>query len=104
MSGGGTFDEGGAAGGPISCDIVQETVLQNPDATILKTIKKGQRLDVTMMGSSPVATRGDDIVGSIMYPGVAKLIRCMQEGYDYVAHVTKVVLGENECRVTIRPS
>jgi len=103
MSGGGS--SGGPASGPLNCDIVEsDKVLQSPDASVLEKIKKGDRLRVTLRSSSPVAVSGKEVAGSIIYDGVERLIRCLREGHEYVAHVTFLNLKDDECRVTIRPA
>jgi hypothetical protein len=104
MSGGGGGGYGPGGGGePVSCDIVVEgVILQNVDEDTLNGIELGDELEITLEGSSPIAIDEDGFVGSILYPDVARLIRCMREGYDYIAHVTDLDENEERCVVTIR--
>jgi hypothetical protein len=87
-----------------SCDMLaQHTTLNSPNRDVLKTIKKGDVLDVRIgqAGKAIIveATKNGNVAGTITSSIIQRLAECIEEGYVYVAEVT-----ENEggaCRVHI---
>lgn len=101
-AGGGGY-ESGAGGEAVSCNIVvSDIVLQNVDEDALLHVAIGDELEVRLEESSPIVVREDAFVGSVFYGGVARLIRCLRDGYDYIAHVTDINESDKRCVVTIR--
>ncbi|HET9342852.1 MAG TPA: hypothetical protein VFO25_08065 [Candidatus Eremiobacteraceae bacterium] len=101
MSGGGFESNDGS--GEVNCDIVADFVLQNPDVSVLRRLKQGDDLRVTLIGSSPVVVSGKDVVGSLLIAEAAALIRCIREGHAYRALITAIDVRKSECHVQIRP-
>ena len=102
--------DGGAddnSGGPSSnaCDITEVTTLNSPNRTIVSTLRPGDTLDVELRIGPPrqlLATRGDEIAGSITSPKSAQIIQCIRrEDRAYVV-VVRTIRG-GLCQVEIRP-
>lgn len=103
MSGGGGGVYAPGEGEPIQCDLaIADIVLVNVDEDALSDLEIGDELEVTLEGSSPIVVSSDGFVGSISHPKVAQLIRCMREGYDYIAYITDLDEDDKRCVVTIR--
>jgi hypothetical protein len=105
----GTAGRGGTGGGrggsdtSSNCASLDQTVtLNSPNASVIKTLTAGDRLNIELQGSSVVAlTQSGAIAGSITFAGIASLKRCLQKGHAYIATVIQVIKGN--CEVRIRP-
>lgn len=100
----GTGGSGGAfAGGDETrCeDIVISTALASPDPAI--KVKPGDVLLVRVRkGKTPIAvceTRKGEIVGSLVFGDVRRLITCIEKGSEYLATVTAVDGGRRQVRI-----
>ena len=105
MSGSG----GGGGGGPASpsrpdCStLVFRTPLASPKPKVIAKLNKGDQLDVVAQsaaGPAVVQTRQGEEGGSIT-SRLADLLRCLAEGYMYVATIISITGGNVE--VEIRP-
>ena len=115
MSGGGSGDSSGwrpsesAAGGGAPnadpCDIIEVTILNSPDSTVLAGLSKGNLLDVVYQAGPPqqlLAEVHGQKAGSITSPSMLQIIRCITtQGRQYVAEVIKV--SGAICQVRVRP-
>jgi hypothetical protein len=93
---------GGGAAGSSKCEILEETVLNSPDASVIKTLRPGDILSLQQQGRSVVATtiQGQK-AGSITFRRLADLLECMGLHYTYVAEVRRITGGT--CQVWIHP-
>ena len=91
-------------GGPrFSCGKLHfKTPLNSPNATVIKTLKKDDELDVKLQGpNGPVVVeKKGAVAGSITSSYLIHLIKCMQGGHAYIA----IVMGINGgiCDVEVR--
>ena len=105
---------GGGGGGypirpddaPIDCEsIVDETILNSPDPTVLNKLTVGDLLMVDIIeteGRRSLVARTDagEIAGAITSDSLRDLIRCINEGNSYQAKV--IELDGGLCRVEVR--
>jgi hypothetical protein len=100
---------GGGGGGPVSpsrpdCStLVFRTPLASPKPKVIAKLKKGDQLELiaqTAAGPAIVQTPQGEEAGSIT-SRLADLLRCLDEGYKYVAIVMSITGGNVE--VEIRP-
>ena len=108
MSGGG--GGGGGGGGPsppssIDCALlVFRTTLNSPNNQVVSSLKKNNELTIEVQSErGPVVVKNDlgQIAGSITSQQMLDLIRCIAEGFEYVAIVRNVSGGQVD--VEIRP-
>jgi hypothetical protein len=102
---------GGAPGGAgvapqDPCNIVEATILNSPDRTVISTLRAGDVLEVAFLSGPPqrlvARTQNGAIAGSITSPSMPQIIQCItQRNVAYVADVTAVTGGM--CAVSIRP-
>jgi hypothetical protein len=106
MSGGG----GGGGGGPsppsgIDCArLVIRTPLNSPNQSVVAKLKKNDQLSIEVQGArGPVVAKDSSgqIAGSITAQSLLDLIRCINDGYEYIAIVRDVSGGKVD--VEIRP-
>lgn len=110
MSGGGGGDEtwrkitdtpGGQPSDP--CDIVDLTMLNSPDRTVLATLSAGMSLPLEYQAGPPrrlVAVAPAGIAGSITSISLPQLIQCIQNNNKYVAEILS--LRGAVCQVRVR--
>jgi hypothetical protein len=104
---------GGGPGGPavpepgpqVECALLAfKTVLSSPKAAVIRGLTKDEILKIEIRGERgpvvAVTLSGDD-AGSVTAPQLVNLIRCLNEGFHYVAIVRAVRRGT--CEVEIRP-
>jgi hypothetical protein len=102
---GGPSGEGEEVGaGRSPCDIVELTNLNSPNATVLRTLKVGDVLDVQFRTGPParlvaVTPRGS-IAGSITSASMLQLIQCIGAGWNYEAEILQ--LSGGMCQVELR--
>jgi hypothetical protein len=109
MSGGGGGGAGfsGTAGSDyVDCNIVKRDALVDPVPEVIKTLKKGDSLNVAverMAGRARlIATADGKLAGILFFQGFTKLIECIEkEHWQYVAVVQNVRGGW--CEVEVRP-
>lgn len=108
-TGGGGGMGGAPQGPPTSFDcasLAEELPLQSPDPQVVPRLRPGTvlRLQPPEPGKRTVHAVTDDgsVAGSITGVVVAQLLRCMEEGHRYAAHVTLVNGGR--CIVEVRPA
>lgn len=101
---------GNGGGGPITPDdaldcakLFDRTVLNSPDAKVLKSIKIGDRLGITVSSSRVIqaVTEAGEIAGSITSMRMLQFIECIEKGFNYIAVVKGLTGGR--CEVEIRP-
>lgn len=101
----GGWSGGGVEAGPSCETLSQQTVLNSPNRNALRSVKKGDELDVTVnkSGRAPVvhALHNGQVVGSITSAIIQRLVECIEEGHEYVAEVTENVQG-GACKVLVR--
>jgi hypothetical protein len=103
---GGDRSGGAPTGDSERCpDFFEPTVLSSPVPRVLAALKPGDKLNVEIFrlaGGRPllVARADGEIAGSITFAGAGQLIRCLTEGYRYIAIVLEVDGGD--CSVEIR--
>ncbi len=98
--------------GPVSsgtggnCNIIEAVVLESPNPEIVKRLKVGINLSVEVRqvrGSRAlVACDHRDVAGAMRPRQLAKFIRCIDEGFEYEARVTRISGGT--VMVEIRPA
>jgi hypothetical protein len=85
------------------CAIVELTVLNSPDRSVLATLAAGTLLDVVYQAGPPqqlLAQIHGQTAGSITSPSMLQIIRCIGQGRVYVAEV--VTVRGAICQVTVR--
>jgi len=97
---------GGNIGTEEDCSkIFESTVLNSPNPDILEKLKPDDELEVSILDEagnlSLVAKYEGEIAGSITTASVAQIIKCIQDGNDFVAIVISIDSGR--CLVEIRP-
>ena len=110
MSGGGPTN-GIRNGGPNGPDngsdctsIVDRTTLSSPDPDVIQGLQENDFLQLvaeSQRGPLYAVTSSGETAGSITSRSLAKILRCIAEGYSYVARVKRVEGGI--CEVEIRP-
>lgn len=79
------------------CDIVEETVLNSPNAAVVSTLSVGDILHIELEFDSEkrvvAKSPGGEIAGSITSTRLLDLIECIQEGHEYEAEVTSAQGG-----------
>lgn len=92
---------GGGGGGIDPCDITEQTVLNSPNATVLKKLRVGEKLDVEVVASPRrlVAKKDADIAGAITSPKMSQIIACIEKGVTFSAEVVKLTGGRCEVLV-----
>ncbi|MGB7160430.1 MAG: hypothetical protein WBD40_20360 [Tepidisphaeraceae bacterium] len=112
MSGsdGDTGNGGGGGGGEESVDcanlFIRSTTLSSPDPAVIRTLAVGTEL--TLRAESErgpllalTRTRPERVAGSVTSGMLARLLRCIADGYEFVAIVRRI--DEGICEVEIRP-
>ena len=105
MSGGG----GGSGWVPdvqVDCSrLLETTILNSPVSAVVSTLARHDVLPVELRDQSGkkilVATKGGQIAGSLTPISLPNIIRCIEEGWKFVAVVTEVTGGR--CVVKVRP-
>lgn len=107
--GGGRTDVGSGEGFPDECSSVDvETPLNSPKAAVVKSIQKGDVLEVDVIETpskkkSLVAKdKNGQVAGSLTPPIFLTLISCIEKGYEYIAIVLAPPDG-GDVRVRILP-
>ena len=78
--GGKDGQNGGPSGDP--CDITEITTLNSPDRTVLAMLRDGDGLIIELRdGRRLLATRCDNVAGSITSASHARIVQCMQDHY-----------------------
>jgi len=84
--------------------LAQFTTLNSPNQTVLKKLKKGDLLEITVqqVGKAVIveALHNGQIAGAITSSIIQRLAECMEKGFHYVAEVTEDVKG-GACKVHI---
>ena len=102
--GGGQGDQGD--GGPtVDCSsIFERTILSSPDPTVLGGLARGEilhleaeRPDGPLLAKTPTG----ETAGSITSSHMLNILRCISEGWSFIATVRSVSGGA--CEVEIRP-
>jgi hypothetical protein len=102
----GSAEGGGGREAPDPCAIVEVTNLNSVDATVLRGVRLGDRLNVVYRTGPPIRllaeTPTGEVLGSITSPSMAQIIQCIgQRGRRYIAEV-RVIRG-GICEVEVRP-
>jgi hypothetical protein len=83
------------ASGDDDCDLRFRTDLMGVRAATAQNVRQGDNLEVVLlrdgaMRSVVCRTRTHEIVGALSaFPGLAQLIRCIEEGAEYNAFIEK---------------
>ncbi len=107
MSGSGNGNGGGGWSGPddaVDCaNFFERTVINSPNPAVLKTLKVGDVLQVTVDAKRvvKVVTDSGDVAGSVTSARMLQLINCIEDGFTYVAIVKSIDGGR--ASVEIRP-
>ena len=103
--GGGGGGGGGGPSSPVEClRLIFRTTLNSPNPTTVPKLKVNDELAVEVQGErGPVVvkTEAGEIAGSITGSQLVDLIKCIADGYDYVATVRQIEKARVE--VEIRP-
>ena len=102
MSGGGGGGGYGPAppGGP--CErLSTETAVQSPNPAVVGRLVQGEILDVVLDNRTAYVYLGREIVGTLIFAGLPRLIECLEQGFAFVAEV--IQLSSPDCRVKVRP-
>lgn len=93
---------GGGGGDPNPCDIDNVTTLNSPNPAVLKTLKKGDILDVVLVTAPRrglQAKKAADTAGSITFPQMGQVMACIDAGEIYHAEVISISGGQCQLRV-----
>ena len=115
--GGGDYDDGGGGGGAggggggndvVDCAnfFIRSTTLSSPDPAVLRTLRVEQVLTLRPESErgpllAVTQTRPEQVAGSVTSALLARLLRCIADGYAYVAIVRRIDGGV--CEVEVRP-
>jgi hypothetical protein len=101
MSGGGGGDYLPAPPrGP--CDrLSTETAVQSPNPEIVGRLSVGQLLTVQLDHRTVFVYLGREIVGTLIFAGLPRLIECIEQGFTFVAEIVQI--SGPDCRVKVRP-
>jgi len=85
--------------------LFEETVLNSPNPSVISKLKRDDVLELQVQRKGRahvlVALKGTEIAGSITSALLAKIIDCIEKGFEYVA-IVKTIRG-GACTVQIRP-
>ncbi len=92
---------GGGGGGSgfepiVDCgNISFNTDINSPQEHAMEGLEAQDRLDVVLSNNTVVVVRQDtnDVVGSVNWSSIARLIECLRDGFEYVAVVRAVQDG-----------
>ena len=89
---------GGGSGGEIvmKCETISfNTDINSPQGSVLEGLEIQDKLSVKLSNNTVVVVRQDtdDILGSINWSSIAKLIECLTNGSEYVATVRDIQDG-----------
>lgn len=106
MSGSGNGNGGGPSTPDDTVDcakLFDKTVINSPDPKVIKSLKVGDVLSVTVTGKRviQVVTENGETAGSITSMRMLQFIECIEKGFAYVAIVKS--LSGGRCEVEIRP-
>jgi hypothetical protein len=105
MSGGGGGIERPTGGGGSDCaQLHVQTTLNSVDQSVVALLKKDDVLSVqakAKRGPLLAVTAGGSVAGSITSASLARLLDCIEKGFEYVAVVQSVKAGE--VVVVVRP-
>lgn len=110
--GGGSSSENwrGQAVGPGAeddkCAIVEKTVLNSPNPTVITDLRVGNVLWVELEDAQSrrrlvVKTEVGDIAGAITSTRIADIIECIQKGFSYKAEVLAINAGRVEIEIRL---
>jgi hypothetical protein len=84
--------------------LAQITTLNSPNAAVLQSLKKGDRLEIAVrtVGTAIVveALHNGQVAGAITSSIIQRLAECIEEGFKYVAEVIENVKG-GACKVRV---
>lgn len=88
-------------GGNDACDIFEITTISSPVPAIVKTLKVGDILEVSILGASQlVVVHNGEIAGSITSPKMMLFVDCIANfGNVYVARVLSINGGQVQIKV-----
>lgn len=79
---------------------VIETSLVSVDFELLKKYSIGDILNVDMLGATVVIENNDgEVLGSVLHPNLEDLKKCIEQGNEYQAEITKI--QPSACHVRI---
>ena len=93
--GGGGSSGGGASFEPDCGSISFNTDINSPQENEMDGLTINDKLDVVLSGNIVVVKRRDteDILGSVNWSSISKLIECLHDGFEYVAVVQDIQDG-----------
>lgn len=106
MSGSGTGSGGlgGATPNGGCADIFIKTILSSPNPEVIGKLKKNDTLRLELQsetGPLLAFTNQGEVAGSVTSASLARIIRCIQDGYNFIAIVMNLIGGR--CDVEVRP-
>jgi hypothetical protein len=101
-AGGGGGGGGGNGGDP--CTIIEKTILNSPNATVVASLKSGNQLSVQLEKTPRqrvvVKDQSGQIAGAITSANLLQIIECLDGGYAYKATVLSVTGGKVEIEIS----
>jgi hypothetical protein len=98
--------DGAGSPPPDPCNIVENTIVNSPDRTVLRTVRVNDVLSVRLSPGPPiqllVETSAGAVLGSLTSASVPQLVNCIGSGFSYSAIVTSIQGGV--CNVQIQPT
>jgi hypothetical protein len=91
--GSGSTGGGGGGGSADECATLAFTaILQSPQPGVVQTLALGTVLNLKSTNGGPpvVAVTSDDRIAGGVIPNINRVIDCMNNGYTFVAEVTKI--------------
>ena len=86
------------------CHIIETTTLNSPDRTVLAMLREGDELDIELREEPTrrlLATRDNNVAGSITSAKHAHIVQCIRTGREYKALVRSIRGGF--CQVRVQP-
>ena len=77
------------------------TRLNSPQKNVIEKLVIGTKLDLVLTEMIVEAHFNGEIAGTITWTNLARMIECIEDGYEYVAHVRSIEGGA--IQVDIRP-
>lgn len=100
---------GGGTWGPEPTDdcakLAQSTTLNSPNQAVLKKLKKGDLLEISVRKAGKAviveALYKKEIAGTITSSIIQRIAECIERGFSYVAEVLEDIKG-GACKVHVR--
>jgi hypothetical protein len=104
-NGRGSDTNGGPTNGHTCPALFAGAKLASPKGAVIANLKTGDILDlrVIQQGSTYIliASTGGADAGSVTHTSITQIIKCIQEGNNYVGHITKLEGGNLELDIRL---